>query len=101
MGWADHAIEILREGKDVEIRPRGNSMRPLIKSGDRVAVAPIDDETVISKGDIVLCVVKGSQYVHLVKAVDGGRYQIGNNRGRINGWIGRGKIYGIVTAVGD
>jgi hypothetical protein len=54
---------------------------------------------VLAVGDIVLCKVKGAQYLHLVKAVraaDGGdaRYQIGNNRGGINGWIGRAQIYG-------
>jgi hypothetical protein len=30
----------------------------------------------------------------LIKAVQGGRYQIGNNRGRVNGWVSRNGIYG-------
>ena len=28
------------------------------------------------------------------KAIENGRYQIGNNRGFINGWIGAEHIYG-------
>lgn len=47
--------------------------------------------------------MQGAQYLHLVKAVrtDGGddRYQIGNNRGGINGWIGRAQVYGRLVRV--
>ena len=45
--------------------------------------------------------VAGTTYLHLVSAVDAGtgRVQISNNRGRINGWIGHDKVYGICTAV--
>jgi hypothetical protein len=38
--------------------------------------------------------MNGFQYLHLVKAVQGKRFQIGNNRGHINGWIGANGIYG-------
>jgi hypothetical protein len=31
---------------------------------------------------------------HLVKALPGKRFQIGNNRGRINGWVGENNIFG-------
>jgi hypothetical protein len=48
---------------------------------------------VLQKGDIVLCKVNGSQYLHLIKHIQGDRYQIGNNIGKINGWIGIGSIY--------
>jgi hypothetical protein len=37
-------------------------------------------------GDIVLCRVKGNDYLHLVKALQKGRVLIGNNRGGTNGW---------------
>ena len=30
----------------------------------------------------------------LIKAIDNGRFQIGNNRGGINGWVGSNGIYG-------
>ena len=56
-------------------------------------VAPVQTED-LQVGDIVLCKVGGSQYLHLVKAVQGRRFQIGNNRGGINGWIGAHGVYG-------
>jgi hypothetical protein len=34
-----------------------------------------------------------------VKAIDGSRFQIGNNRGFINGWIGPNSIYGKCTRI--
>jgi hypothetical protein len=30
----------------------------------------------------------------MVKAIQGARFQIGNNRGHINGWISAGAIFG-------
>ncbi len=74
-------------------------MVPLIRSRQVVTVAPVD-ATRVEVGDIVLAKVAGTVYLHLVSAVDAaGRVQISNNRGRINGWTGRAKIYGICTAV--
>ena len=72
-----------------------------IDSGQLVTVAPLAEGRDPSPGDIVLCKVNGAQYLHLVKAVQGSRYQIGNNRGRINGWTSRRSIFGIVTRVSD
>lgn len=73
-------------------------MRGKIDSGDLCTIEPIANRE-LQKGDIVLCKVNGNQYLHLVKAVQGKRYQIGNNVGRINGWIGKNAIYGICTGV--
>jgi len=50
-------------------------------------------------GDIVLCRVRGREYLHLVKAVQDRRYLIGNNRGGTNGWVGRAAVYGIGTRI--
>ena len=95
--WADPYISELKAGRTVSFRPRGNSMSPLIKDGDLVTVTPIDSYEALQSGDVVLCSVKGQQYLHLIKACSAGRFQIGNNRGRINGWIGRDQIYGRQT----
>jgi hypothetical protein len=43
--------------------------------------------------------VNGRQYLHLVKAIQGPRFLIGNNRGRTNGWITGSAIYGKCTEV--
>lgn len=98
MGWASSYIERLQNGETVQFRPRGNSMQGKIESGQLCTVDPVDPATV-RVGDIVLCKVNGSQYLHLVKAIQGKRFQIGNNRGRINGWISANSIYGKCTKI--
>ena len=64
-----------------------------IESGQLCTVKPVDPAT-LKVGDIVLCKVKGHEYLHLVKAIEGRRFQIGNNRGRINGWITAKAVFG-------
>jgi hypothetical protein len=98
MGWADGHIRLLQGGVTVQFRPRGNSMVGKISSGDLCTVAPLGDH-VLAVGDVVLCRVSGSQYLHLVKAIQGDRYQIGNNRGGINGGVTRRQIFGRLIAV--
>ena len=93
MGWASGHIEKLRAGETVTFRPRGHSMTGKIESGQLCTVVPVDPVT-LAVGDIVLCKVKGREYLHLVKAIQGPRIQIGNNRGRINGWVSGGAIFG-------
>jgi len=100
MSWATHYIEKLKSGETVQFRPRGNSMKGKIDSGQLVTVEPVGNR-ILEKGDIVLCKVNGTQYLHLIKAIQGERLQIGNNIGRINGWITNNSIYGICTEVGD
>lgn len=98
--WATQYIEKLTEGATVQFRPRGHSMKGKVDSGQLVTVEPVDE---VSVGDIVLCKVKGSQYLHIVKAIRGAdanrKYLIGNNRGGTNGWIARRAIFGICTHV--
>jgi hypothetical protein len=113
VGWASSYIERLKAGETVSFRPTGGSMKGKIESGELVTVKPLGDH-VVQVGDIVLCKVKKSEYLHLVKditepkAVEAfnphgpelpfpKRYQIGNNKGGINGWIGRNNIYGLLT----
>jgi hypothetical protein len=98
MGWAAGYIEKLRAGETVSFRPRGNSMSGKIESGQLCTVAPVDPAT-LRVGDIVLCKVNGREYLHLVKAIQGQRFQIGNNRGHINGWVSASAIFGKCIAV--
>jgi hypothetical protein len=93
MGWATAYMEQLKAGETVTFRPRGNSMTGRIESGQLCTVVPVDPAK-IAIGDIVLCKVNRSEYLHLVKDIDGDRFQIGNNRGRINGWITGECIFG-------
>jgi hypothetical protein len=98
MGWATAYIQQLADGKSVQFRPRGNSMSGRIEGGQLVTVEPAAEHE-IEIGQIVLCKVNGVQYLHLVKAISGERFQIGNNRGRINGWTNRRNIFGVVANV--
>ncbi|MBO0859751.1 MAG: S24/S26 family peptidase [Chloracidobacterium sp.] len=100
MGWATHFIERLKSGETVSFRPRGHSMTPKIKSGQLCTVAPCDPAS-LGVGDIVLCKIGGAEYLHLVKAIQGDRFQIGNNRGHINGWVRANSIFGRLVSVED
>src|ERR1700758_5399472 len=90
MGWAASHIAKLREGETVSFRPRGHSMAGKVESGQLCTVEPVDPAT-LRVGDIVLCKVNGREYLYLGKAIQGQRFQIGNNRGRINGWCWPGR----------
>jgi hypothetical protein len=98
MSWAKFAIEALRRGETVKIKPRGHSMRGKVNDGDVVTLKPVDPAEV-SVGDIVLVRVKGNDYLHLIKAINGSRFLIGNNRGGVNGWVGHNSIYGIAVSI--
>lgn len=87
-----HFAEKLLKGETVQCAPRGNSMLPRIKSGQLITLSP--DLTNLHKGDVVFCKVKGRYFVHLLSAIQGERYQISNNSGHVNGWIGKNSIFG-------
>lgn len=93
MSWAKNAIAKLREGKCAIVRPRGHSMEPRIKDGQLVVIESCKIEDV-KIDDVVLVTVHGNDYLHIIKAIDGKRFLIGNNKGRINGWVGFNKIHG-------
>lgn len=98
MNWASHAIVALGRGESCQVTPHGNSMRPLVESGATVVLSPYAESQEPGEKDIVLVKVRGTIYLHLIKAVRGDaesrQYQIGNNRGGINGWVSRRAIYG-------
>jgi SOS-response transcriptional repressor LexA len=98
MGWAKFAVQALQRGETVKIRPRGHSMRGRVNDGDTVTLAPCEAGS-LNVGDVVLVRVKGNIYLHLIKAINGERFLIGNNRGGINGWVGPQAIYGIAVKV--
>lgn len=88
----------LLNGETCKVTGIGNSMLPLLKSRQSVICEPITEETTLKKRDIVLCKVKGHHYLHLIHGIrNDNEYLIGNNRGRMNGWISRSQIYGKVV----
>jgi SOS-response transcriptional repressor LexA len=68
MSWAKFAIERLKQGETVTVRPRGHSMKGKVNDGNLVTVEPCKPEE-LSVGDIVLVRVKGNDYFHLIKAI--------------------------------
>jgi len=94
-------IEQLQQGKTVKLRPHGNSMVPVIKSGQLVTLNPVRHPETLKVGDVVLSRVQGAVRLHKISAIDPvkERVQISNNHGRINGWTGFRKVYGILVKV--
>ena len=62
-------------------------MEPIIKSGQRVKVAPVAADR-LEIGDIVIAEVNGDKMLHLVSAIDSGsrRVEIAGSSGAVNGW---------------
>ena len=95
------AIDTLMSGNMVSIRPKGHSMKGKISSGQLVTLSPIGPHDELLVGDIVLVKVHGNVYLHLILAINSNEFQIGNNKGHINGWTHRSKIYGRVIKIED
>ncbi len=93
----NYKLEKLQNGETFTTSEKGNSMVPLIKSGQKHILAPATWQEVKVK-DIVYCKVKGNFYTHLVKAKNESKgCLIGNNRGGTNGWTKQ--VYGKVIEV--
>ena len=93
----NYKLERLQKGETFITSEKGNSMVPLIRSGQDHKLAPAIWED-CEKGDIVYCKVNGKFYTHLIKAKDEVKgVLIGNNKGRINGWTRQ--VYGRVVEV--
>lgn len=93
-------VQKLKNKETVQFRPRGNSMNPKIVSGQLITVSPVDFDK-LKKNEIVFCKVNGNYYVHLLTGIQGERFQISNNKGHVNGWIGKNALYGVVTKIED
>jgi len=62
----NHKLEKLQNGETFITSEKGNSMSPLIKSGQNHKLTPVTWED-CNEHDIVYCKVKGNFYTHLVK----------------------------------
>jgi hypothetical protein len=69
-----------------------------VNDGDQVTVSPLGERDP-EVGDVVLVRCRGREYLHLVKARQADRFLIGNNRGGLNGWVGRRGIFGVATHI--
>jgi hypothetical protein len=98
MGWVNDARTELGAGRTAKVRPCGGSMRGRIESGQLVTLAPVASADV-KVDDVVLVEWRGNYLLHLVKEIKGGQLLIGNNIGKINGWVAASAVLGKVVAV--
>lgn len=92
-------VNKLKEGKICLVQGFGQSMTPILKSGQVCKVIPITEDMLLKKNDIVLCKVNGHIYLHKISSINGKRYQISNNHKHVNGWVGKNNIYGLVVEI--
>lgn len=91
--------EHLKNGEECVVIGYGQSMTPILRSGQAVKVIPINDIK-LNKNDIVFCKVAGHYYLHKISAIKNEKtYQISNNHGHVNGWISRNQIFGKVVEI--
>lgn len=91
-------LKKLKNGETFITSEKGNSMSPLIKSGQQHELTPIKSIDEIKINDIVYCKVKGKFYTHLVKSKNEVKgLLIGNNHNKINGWTKQ--VFGKVTKI--
>jgi hypothetical protein len=102
MSWVKFAIEKLQKGETAQIRPSGHSMTGQVNHKELVTLEACDSQK-LEIDDIVLVRVKGSVFLHLIKAIkqvgEQRRFLIGNNRGGTNGWVNASAIYGIASKI--
>lgn len=100
MSKASFVADLLQKGETIErFKEGGNSMLPIIKSNQPVTLTPVTEETELKVRDIVFCRVGGRYVTHKIHAIKGKQYQIGNNRGFMNGWVTKQKVFGLVTKI--
>lgn len=75
-------------------------MRGRIESGQLVTISPTTADEV-KVDDVVFIRWKGNYILHIVKDVGDDGFLIGNSIGKINGWVDRTDVLGVVTAVED
>ena len=93
-------VDLLSEGKSVQLHPQGYSMYPLIVPGrDEVVISPLRDH-VIRRGDVILYRRKsGKLILHRVYKRDRSRlFFVGDNESNIEGPISITQVYAIMTA---
>ena len=97
------AAEEMKKGKIGKLIGIGNSMTPILKSRQPVIYVPLEETTILKKGDIVFCKAKGNYYLHKIHGIKGKNEQflIGNNHGHMNGIVNRNHIYGKVIEILD
>ena len=91
--------EYLKNGNWIISGEGGNSMLPILKSGQKVVLKPMPTLEELEIGDIVYSRVAGNFVTHEIKALGKRGALICNHAGHENGWTKSiyGKVVGILT----
>ena len=99
--------DLLTSGRGVQYRSGGNSLVPVVYSGDVTMWEPVTDHDALVVGEIVFCLVQPTQryFGHAIHKIDywnGTKYwEIGNmsEPPHINGYCYKEHIYGTLMEV--
>jgi len=75
-------------------------MRGRIESGQLVTIEPASFSE-LALDDVIFVRYKGNFLLHLVKELSADGVLIGNNLGKINGWVSASDVLGRVASVSD
>ncbi len=100
MGWVKDALKQLSETGQCQIRPQGGSMRGRIESGQLVTLQKILPSE-IQVEDAAFVKWKGNHLLHIIKEIKDDQVLIGNNLGKLNGWIPLKDVVAKVIKVED
>jgi hypothetical protein len=76
-------------------------MRGRVESGQLVTLRPLAAGEAFGPGEVIFVRWgRGNYLLHLALDVRDGRVLVGNNLGKVNGWVERGAVLGLVVAVG-
>ena len=101
-------MNMLKSGRSAQFRSSGNSLWPMVKSGDVAIYEPVVDHSLLTVGEVVFCRVQTSNrfYAHMIHKIeywkDGSRYWVIGNMAEppvINGWCAAKHIYGRLMEV--
>lgn len=67
--WAE---QMLRQGQEIELSVKGQSMRPFLWDGEKVTVVPVQPQQTWQKGMIILAKVKGQVMMHRIFRLENG-----------------------------
>lgn len=89
--------ELLARGGHLPLVARGDSMRPALRSGDRLVLGPVDGAGV-RPGEIVLWSHRGRVVVHRVVELRGSELRTrGDAAAEDDGWVPRAAVLGRVV----
>lgn len=92
----EDAIDAVIGGKTITRYEYGDSLMPLVYSGEYLKITPLEDYKQLHVGDIVLCIVRGYAMTHMVMKIDYDKKEalIASTCGDIYGWTKFHYIFG-------